>query len=120
MRQGKAERRRHRRHTDAVCAWLEFDTENAVRGMVSTDLSIEGARFASVRPVRPGDRALLCMQLGANPHAIECKARVCWSETMPDGLHYFGVRFIDLHCEEEEALAGFLGERQRTPVLAAV
>jgi len=33
---------------------------------------------------------------------------VCWSQLMSNGLHYFGVRFVDLCDEERQRLDDFL------------
>ncbi len=115
-----AERRRHPRKPVGACAWLEFDGENAVRGMVSSDLSLEGARFTDVRPVIPGASTLVSVQIEAQTRPIECKARVCWTRRAAGGLYEFAVRFLDLHTEEQEDLARFLAGTRTAPAMAAV
>ena len=114
------ERRRHPRKPVGACAWLEFDGENAVRGMVSSDLSLEGARFTNVRQVIPGASTLVSVQLEPQARPIECKARVCWTRRTADGLFEFAVRFLDLHAEEQESLARFLAGIRTAPAMAAV
>jgi hypothetical protein len=70
-------------------------------------------------PVEAGRSVLAYVQLRPGGLYLECKAAVCWSQRMADGLHHFGVRFLDL-CElEREQLAGFLAHRHSRPILAA-
>jgi len=114
------EARRHARHELATCAWLRFPGDNGSHGVVSVDLSREGARFTALGPVEPGTRVLVYQQLGGQAGTIECKARVCWCRLMDDGLYHFGARFVDL-CElEAEQLTRTLDETVRPPALAAV
>ena len=112
--------RRHARHELATCAWLRFPSDNGSRGVVSVDLSREGARFTALGPVEPGTRVLVYQQLGAQAGTIECKARVCWCRLMDDGLYHFGARFVDLCDLEADQLARTLDETVRPPALAAV
>ncbi len=114
------EARRHARHELATCAWLRFPGDNESRGVVSVDLSREGARFTALGLVEPGTPVLVHQQLGTQAGTIECKARVCWCRLMGDGLYHFGARFVDL-CELEAGqLARTLEAPVRAPVLAAV
>lgn len=114
------ERRRDGREPVTVCAWLEFGREEAIQGTVSLDLSNGGARFASVALARIGQPVLVRLQLEPCLEAIECKGRVCWSRIMADGQNHFGVRFVDLHHEEQERLACFLAARSQSIALATV
>jgi hypothetical protein len=114
------ERRHHQRHGVPVCAWLEFEREDAVRGMVTVDLSPEGAQFASLRPVRKGEPLLVSLQLEPGAQSIECKGRVCWAESMPNGLSHFGIRFTDLHYDECERLEQYLDETERKTALEVI
>jgi len=108
------------RHELATCAWLRFPGDNELRGFVSVDLSREGARFASLRPVEPGMRVLVHQQLGTQAACIECKARVSWCRLMGDGLYHFGARFVDLWELEADQLVQALDETPCAPALAAV
>lgn len=114
------EARRHSRYTVAVCAWLDFRCENTTRGTVSEDLSLEGARFSSMRPVAVGERVLVRMQLSRAGGPIECKGRVCWSNSLPNKLHTFGVRFVDLSEDERNGLSTYFDGNQPSTAYAAV
>jgi hypothetical protein len=119
MEKQRKEKRRHRRRNVAVCAWLAFNGDGASRGMVSVDLAPEGARFCALNPVSAGQPVLVRLQLGPSRRAIECKGRVCWTRSMPDSLRHFGVRFLDLHEEEEIWIREFLGGSATHPTAAA-
>lgn len=114
------EARRHCRHRVAVCAWLDFHHEKTTRGTVSEDLSLEGARFSSMRPVNVGDGVLIRMQLDRTVGAIECKGRVCWTASQPNRLHTFGVRFVDLSEDERGSLSNYFDGNHHPTVCAAV
>lgn len=114
------DKRRHVRRPLSLCAWLEFGHTTGRHGMRTHDVSLEGARFASARPIKSGAKALLHMQLGSRARAIECKARVCWTRVMEDGLCHFGVRFVDLEHEEELDLTQFLDSSLPPLTLSAV
>jgi hypothetical protein len=114
------EARRHSRHSVAVCAWLDFRCENTTRGTVSEDLSLEGARFSSMRPVAVGEPVLVRMQLDRSGGPIECKGRVCWSNSLPNKLHTFGVRFVDLSEDERNGLSTYFDKHLPTTAYAAV
>jgi len=88
--------------------------------MRSADLSLSGVRFTWLRPHVPGTPLLIRLQLGETGPAIECKGRVCWSVPLRNGLHYFGVRFLDMTEDEIEHLENFLNVTKARPVLAAV
>ncbi|GMW00826.1 MAG: hypothetical protein AMXMBFR84_19630 [Candidatus Hydrogenedentota bacterium] len=92
--------RRNTRAPIAVCAWIDFRGETKSRGMTSVDLSVDGARFISMRPVTEGDLLIIRLQLHAAGEPVECKARVSWNKRLPSGLHQFAVRFLDL-CDDE-------------------
>jgi hypothetical protein len=100
--------------------WLEFDGEDAVHGMVSIDLSLEGGRFANAWPVLPGTSTLVSILLGPQVRPIECKALVCWTRQITDGPPEFALRFLDLRAEEQEGLAGFLARARSVPGMAVV
>lgn len=93
-----------------VCAWLDFRGDSATRAMRSLDLSGEGARFATIRPVRAGDSVMVRLDVRPGSPAVECKARVCWVRPMQDRVRHFGIRFVDLSEDErtqiEQAIAG--------------
>jgi uncharacterized cupin superfamily protein len=38
---------------------------------------------------------------------IECKGKVCWTALSANGLHHFGVRFVDLSPGERSIIADF-------------
>lgn len=116
---GPEERRRHPRFSAGACAWLEFAGEDTL-GTVSVDMSLEGAQFAGIREVQPGQRVLACLQTRPGAQPIECKARVCWSRHMADGLCHFGVRFMDLNHDDHENVEAFLAERSSVAALMAV
>jgi hypothetical protein len=83
-------------------------------------MSQEGARFSALEAVAVGTSLLVDLQLQPNGCVIECKGRVCWTQLKENGLHHFGVRFIDLSEEETDQLARFLEETRPEPALAAV
>ena len=112
-------KRRHRRFAVPACTWLQFRNERAACATVSIDLSEEGARYCAIGPVEPGRPVLAHVQLRPGGLYLECKAAVCWSEKMDDGLHHFGLRFLDLSELEREQLAEFLAHGHSRPILAA-
>ncbi|MDZ4857679.1 MAG: PilZ domain-containing protein [Candidatus Hydrogenedentes bacterium] len=116
----KTNERRHERFAVPVAAWIEFYGDAVTRGTVSRDVSAEGARFSSVRPAAAGEPVIVRMQLGRGAQSIECKGRVVWTKQMPNRLHDFGVRFIDLTEDERFDLVGHLNTRTNTPAYAAV
>jgi len=102
-------------------AWLRFAGERDARGTVSLDLSKQGAQFSGIRPAEDGTPVLVHLQLASGSPVIECKGRVCWSRLMPNGLHNFGVRFLDLLDDEAALIERFLsGGPRLLPRLAAV
>ena len=116
----KTEQRRHQRRRVGVCAWLQFNGDDATRGMVSVDMAPEGAQFSSIKPVNVGERVLVRLQLGPSHPIVECKGTVCWAAPMPNRLHHFGVRFLDLRDDERASIEGFLHRPSARPTLAAV
>lgn len=114
------ERRRHIRHSIAIGAWLSQPSEGRLSPMRSADVSVSGARLTWLRPLAPNTPLLVRMQLGESGHAIECKGRVCWCAPLKNGLHHFGVRFLDITEDEHERLEEFLNVTKARPVLAAV
>ena len=112
--------RRHERYAVPVAAWIEFYGDANSRGTISRDISSEGARFSSIRPTLVGEPVIVRMQLGRAKPVMECKGRVVWSEYMPNRLHEYGVRFVDLTEEEQSGLLGFLTGHIQSPAYAAV
>jgi hypothetical protein len=112
--------RRHKRMAVPVCAWLDFRGDSATRAMRSLDLSLEGARFATIRPVRTGDAVMARLEIRSGESAVECKGRVCWVRPMQDRVRHFGVRFVDLSDEERSRIEQLLNEAARQAPLAAV
>ena len=112
--------RRHERYAVPVAAWIEFYGDANSRGTISRDVSSEGARFSSVRPTLVGEPVIVRMQLGRAKPVMECKGRVVWSKYMPNRLHEYGVRFVDLTEEEQSGLLGFLTGHIQSPAYAAV
>ena len=112
--------RRHERYTVPVAAWIEFYGDTNSRGAISRDVSAEGARFSSVRPTLVGEPVIVRMQLGRAQTPMECKGRIVWSKYMPNRLHEYGVRFVDLSEEERSGLLGFLTGHVQSPAYAAV
>ena len=113
-------KRRHERFAVPVAAWLEFFGDTDTRGTVSRDVGAEGARFSGVRPALVGEPVIVRMQLGRGTQPVECKGRIVWSKMMPNRLHDFGVRFLDLSEEERAELLGFLAGHFQSPAYAAV
>ncbi|MBX7258518.1 MAG: PilZ domain-containing protein [Candidatus Hydrogenedentes bacterium] len=116
----QTEQRRHTRRKVGVCAWLQFNGDDATRGMVSVDLAPEGAQFSSIRPIEIGERVLVRLQLGPSHPTVECKGAVCWAAPMPNRLNHFGVRFVDLNDDERASIESFLQRPSARPALAAV
>lgn len=109
MEKQRKYKRRNRRQPVAVCAWLEFDSDRTTRGMVSVDLGPEGAQFCALNAVNLGERVLVRLQLESTGRPMECKGRVCWTQSKPNSLQHFGIRFLDLHEDEQARLCDFLG-----------
>jgi hypothetical protein len=105
------EKRRYARHGESVCAWLTFHYDALQCGTLTEDLSSEGACFSTLRPIHAGEQVLLNLQV--DPTGIECKGKVCWALTMPNGLNRFGVRFVDIGDDEREQLSHYLVRRQQ-------
>lgn len=103
-----------------VCAWLDFRGDSATRAMRSLDLSEEGARFATIRPVRAGDAVMVRLDVRAGEPAVECKGRVCWVRPMQDRVRHFGVRFVDLADDERSRIEQSLRDAADRVPLAAV
>jgi hypothetical protein len=101
-------------------AWLYQPREGRPSLMRSADLSRSGARFTWLRPVAPGTPVLVRLQLGENGPSLECKGRVCWCAPLKNGLHNFGVRFLDMNEDEYDTLEDFISVTKARPVLAAV
>jgi hypothetical protein len=105
------ERRRFARHDESVCAWLTFHYDALQCGTLTEDLSAEGACFSTLRRVNAGEQLLLHLQV--DPTGIECKGKVCWTSSMPNGLNRFGVRFVDIRHDEQDQLSHYLTRRQQ-------
>ena len=88
--------------------------------MRSADLSRSGVRFTWLRPMVPDTPVLIRLQLGENGPSIECKGRVCWCQSLQNGLHHLGVRFLDMSEDEHDHLEEFINVTKARPVLAAV
>lgn len=103
-----------------VCAWLDFRGDQSTRAMRSLDLSTEGARFATIRPVVADDWVMVRLEVRPGRPAVECKGRICWVEPMQDRVRHFGLRFIDLaedeYTEIERALKDSAGFQPMTAV----
>jgi hypothetical protein len=100
------EKRRYPRIWDPVCAWISFQKDSAAYGTLTLDLGPEGARFSTLREVEAGAKLLIAIQLHSS--TIECKGKVCWTDSAPDGLVCFGVRFLDLSETERALLEEFV------------
>lgn|GEM_PF-1129184 len=103
MTQGVDDRRRHLRRDVTLCAWLRFRGEKSPRCTRSCDLTREGARFVTLRPVAVGEPVLITLALSGT-QSLECKGVVRWCRMLPNRMYEFGVRFLDLHDEEYERL----------------
>ena len=104
----REEKRRFPRVPHPVCAWISFRKDTAAYGTLTVDLCPDGARFGALHQVETGERLLLSLQLpSAN---VECKGKVCWTDVSANGLHYFGVRFVDLSEAERDLLDEFTSE----------
>lgn len=108
------ERRRSPRARRTVCAWISLRNNTAEYGTLTVDLGSDGAKFCALSKMEVGERVLLQLQMRAV--SIECKARVVWTSVRPDGLHHFGVRFVDLSAAERRAIADFVS---RSAVMSA-
>ena len=102
------EKRRYARSPRTVCAWLSFQEDPSTYGTLTVDLGPGGARFGLLNPVEID--AKLILRLEIPPANIECKGCVRWTSLSANGLHYFGVKFVDLSEGEFEALAHFASE----------
>jgi hypothetical protein len=103
-----AEKRRFSRVEESVCAWVTFRKDSAAYGTLTMDLGMEGAKFSTLKNVNIGEQLLVFLQL---PNmSIECKGKVCWTESAAGGLSSFGVRFLDLRDTERECLGRFLSQ----------
>ena len=106
------EKRRFCRIEETICAWVTFRKDSAAYGTLTMDLGMEGARFSTLKDVCAGDHVLVFLQL---PNmSIECKGKVCWTETRGDGMSDFGVRFLDLRDVEREYLGRYLHQSTTT------
>ncbi len=103
-------RRRWPRAPVAVWTRIRCRGDDVGRWMVSHDLTPEGALFSTIRPVREGDLVILQIELPTGTCPLVCKARACWSRPMPNGLHGFGVRFLDLDDDARDRLQTFLDQ----------
>lgn len=88
--------------------------------MRSLDLSTEGARFATIRPVTPGEPVMVRLEVRAGAPAVECKGRICWVEPMEDRVREFGVRFVDLAEDERIEIDQAMLEAATHHALAAI
>jgi Tfp pilus assembly protein PilZ len=103
-----AEKRRFSRVEESVCAWVTFRKDSAAYGTLTMDLGMEGAKFSTLKNVNIGEQVLVFLQL---PNmSIECKGKVCWTESSCTGLSSFGVRFLDLRDTERDCLNRFLSQ----------
>jgi hypothetical protein len=93
---------------------LSFQRDRAAYGTLTVDIGMGGARFSALRRVATDEPVLVHLQLPSVN--IECKGKVCWSSPDPNGLHSFGVRFLDLSEIERDHLQRFIG--QATQALA--
>jgi len=101
-------KRRHQRRNVRIGTWMMFPHEDGRRVTYTVDLTQEGARFASERPVELRSLVLLRLQIENPLTTIECKGRVCWSRHTGDGSSQFGIRFLDLTDDEQELLERYL------------
>ncbi len=111
MARATDERRRFERHGESVCAWLTYHYDALQCGTLTEDLSADGACFSTLRRVNTGEQLLLHLQV--DPMGIECKGKVCWSLSMPNGLNRFGVRFVDIRDDERDQLSCYLVRQQQ-------
>jgi len=112
--------RRHKRQTVPLCAWLEFEEDGSTRAMRSLDLSTEGGRFSTIRPVDSGDFVMVRLEVRPGAPAVECKGRVCWVDTMGDDVREFGVRFLDLVEDERSQIDKAMTEVVRHRSMATI
>jgi len=108
------DRRRFPRAKRTVCAWISLRDNATEYGTLTVDLSSDGASFCALSTIEVGERVLLSLQMRSV--SIECKARVVWTSVRSDGLHHFGVRFLDLSTTERRVIADFVA---RSAILSA-
>ena len=112
--------RRHPRIPANICGWLTFLGQPSC-GVLSLDLSQEGARFNVRRPVQPNQQVLVCLQFPESGRWMECKGEIRWCRPDEKGLHALGIRFLDLAEEERDDLNEYLAVRSsRKAAFAAV
>jgi c-di-GMP-binding flagellar brake protein YcgR len=102
------ERRRYARSQRTLCAWLSACEDESALGTRTVDLSCGGACFSSLSPIDVGKKLLVSLEMP--PATIECKAKVCWNNLSSNGLHYFGVKFLDVSEHERNLLERFMTE----------
>ena len=111
--------RRFDRQPVPICAWLEFRHDGSTRAMRSLDLSTDGARFATIRPVIQGELIMMRLDVRPGAPAVECKARVCWVQPMADRVRQFGVRFVDLAEDERTEIDQAMVDAANRQLMAA-
>lgn len=112
MNKTERDQRQSARFSQPVCTWLAFDNDLAAYATVTVDVCADGARFKMPRQVNPGEQVTVSIQLGEGE--VECVGEVCWSITLHNGLHDFGVRFTGIAHEDRHELGVFLHSGSET------
>ncbi len=107
------EKRQKVRRGLTIYANLLFDGGRELEGMQTMDISSTGARFRTMYSRSVGEAVMLRPCDTYNNFPLECKGRISWVNLTPDGYCHFGVRFVDLSCDEQEQLNAFLEEKSR-------
>jgi len=114
-------KRRCLREDVQIPTWISFHGVDDPQFTHTIDLAPEGALFSSVKPVEPLSLVLLRLELIDRDVTVECKGRVCWSQTTYHGMCHYGVRFLDLADDERDMLEMYLaGTHGAAPRTTAV
>lgn len=94
------------RREKPVCTWVSFPDDGAAYATITVNIGAEGAMFCMVRPVTPGQRVHIALDI--EPYRLECDGVVRWSRTTSDGYQCFGVQFCRTAQPEVERLVRYV------------
>lgn len=83
--------------------WVRFDRKLKL-GTVTLDLSVEGCRIAADLERHVGEIHSAILELPRGARSVRLQAKIIWSRRGESGL-----RFLNMHVEDETALAKSLG-----------
>ena len=102
------ERRHHPRRAASVRAEMYFEESGVWSTTLTHDLCAGGALFSAIEHVRPDEQVQLTLTLREGTDPLRCNAAVRWSRPRDNGLHFFGLQFVDLSAKDRGKLAAFL------------